>query len=39
MRESLELAYACKHNVLGVQNQNHNALTIIEMQLAVGAQM
>ena len=27
------------HNVPGVQNQNHNALTIIEMLLAVGAQM
>ena len=27
------------HNVLGVQKQNHNALTIIEMLLEVSAQM
>ena len=38
MRE-FRTSSSCKHNVLGVQNQNHNVLTIIEMQLAVGAQM
>ena len=29
----------CDHNVPCVQNHNHNALTIIEMLLEVGAQM